>query len=346
MNSMIEKETNKLLKKYTEGRYSWNDFQEVRKLFGNIHGRVNNDIKNNLEAQWKHLADTDSGQAESNYILYQKIENKIRSKERSKITSLWLYYRQAAAIFLVPVLAFVLGYIVLSNSTKSTQTAWVEINAPQSSRIQFELPDGSSGWLNSGSRLKYHPGFSKQREVELAGEAYFDVTSSKEVFKVSTPGLEINVLGTEFNVTAYPNDELTHVLLTEGEVQIEGTEKMFERNLVPNERLTFNPAENKVIVQKVEPHSFTAWKDGLLVLDNEPLESAISRFERWYNVDIEIKDDVLKKYRFKATFEDEPLEEVLKLLSVSTPMEYSIDKRTENSAGIFNKKKVSIWLNK
>lgn len=343
---MSDYNLNKLLNKYTDGSYSWEEFQEIKKMFGNTHESINKDFKSNLEAEWNNLANNELPGRTSNGYLYQKINNKIRSKDRGNKLSFWFYYRHAAAIFLVPVLTFILAYIVISNYNHSPQVAWVEIVVPQSSRIQFELPDGTSGFLNSGSTLKYPPVFSGKREVELIGEAYFDVTTSGDVFKVSTSGMEINVLGTKFNVTAYPGDESAHVVLTEGQVQVNGTEKIFERILLPNERLTFSPAENKVIVQKVEPYSFTAWKDGLLVLDNEPLEQAISRFERWYNVDIDIKDDLLKKYHFKATFEDEPLEEVLKLLSVSTPMEYSIDRRTENSEGVFNKKNVSIWLKK
>ena len=341
---MVNDKRYRIIEKYLQGRFSWNDFQEIRGMFKAIHD--NDSIKQHLEVQWNQMVESETQVDEAFDSVYQKIELHILRNEKQKKPSVWHYYRQAAAILLIPVLAFFLGYIIYSNSVTTAALAWVEINAPQSSRIQFSLPDGSAGWLNSGSKLSYNPVFAKHREVNLTGEAYFEVASSAKEFKINVSGMEIRVLGTSFNVSAYPDDDFAHVVLTEGRVQVNGTHRDFERILAPGERLAFYPAENTVNVQKVEPYSFTAWKDGLIVLDNEPLEQAVNRFERWYNVDIEIKDDVLKKYRFKATFEDEPLEEVLKLLSVSTPMEYAFEKRTEDPAGIYKKKKVSIWLKK
>jgi len=123
-----------------------------------------------------------------------------------------------------------------------------------------------------------------------------------------------------------------------------GNNQFFDKTLSPGERLLAYPAENKFNVSNVDTESLTAWKDGLLLLDDEPLELAVKRMERWYNVEIIVEDDLLKRYRFKATFEDEPLEEVLKLLSVSTPMKYTFEKREEDSDGIYKKKRVRIKL--
>jgi ferric-dicitrate binding protein FerR (iron transport regulator) len=217
----------------------------------------------------------------------------------------------------------------------------VEINAPEGTRTQFSLPDGSTGWLNSGSKLKYNPVFT-ERNVELQGEAWFDVQHDETVFTVNTDYMDVRVMGTQFNVMAYRDENFAEVVLEEGKVEVEGTKGCFEKILTPGEKLKYSLEENRFGVQQVDTNPYTAWKEGFLLLDNEPLKTAVARIERWYNVDIEIKDETLRNYRFKATFQDEPLEEVLRLLAMTTPMEYTIEKRGIGDENVYRKKKVTI----
>ncbi len=336
--------TYKTLKKFSEGKYSWNDYQMVKTWFENIQNF--NEAKSFLKEQWNNLSDSVSPDDKSLNHIYRQIEYHIllEEKKESKKLNLWQMYRQVAAILLIPVLVFSAWYFFREKTATDTELAWVEIQAPNSSRIQFSLPDGSSGWLNSGSSLSYNPQFTKERQVQLSGEAYFKVKPSEALFNVKTADFDVNVLGTTFNVTAYKNDSFTQVVLVDGKVNVTGNNQIFDKTLSPGESLLVYPAKNKFNVSNVETESLTAWKDGLLLLDNEPLELAVRRMERWYNVEIIVEDDLLKGYRFKATFEDEPLEEVLKLLSVSTPMDYIFEKREENSDGIYKKKRVRIKL--
>ncbi|HDR52757.1 MAG TPA: FecR family protein [Mariniphaga anaerophila] len=341
---MEKNKTYKTLEKFSGGKYSWNEYQLVKSWFEHIHNF--NEAKSFLKEHWNNLSDSDSPDVKSLDHIYRQIEYHIllEEKKESKKTNLWRIYRQAAAILLIPVLVFSAWYFFSEKTTTDTDLAWVEIQAPHSSRIQFALPDGSSGWLNSGSSLSYNPQFTKKRQVQLSGEAYFEVKPSDIFFNVKTSDFDVNVLGTTFNVTAYEDDSFSQVVLVEGKVNVAGYNQLLDRTLSPGERLFVYPAENKFNVSKVDTESLTAWKDGLLLLDNEPLELAVKRMERWYNVEIIVEDELLKRYRFKATFEDEPLEEVLKLLSVSTPMEYTFEKREENSDGIYKKKRVRIKL--
>ena len=336
--------TYKTLKKFSEGKYSWNDYQMVKTWFENIQNF--NEAKSFLKEQWNNLSDSVSPDDKSLNHIYRQIEYHIllEEKKESKKLNLWQMYRQVAAILLIPVLVFSAWYFFREKTATDTELAWVEIQAPNSSRIQFSLPDGSSGWLNSGSSLSYNPQFTKERQVQLSGEAYFKVKPSEALFNVKTADFDVNVLGTTFNVTAYKNDSFTQVVLVDGKVNVTGNNQIFDKTLSPGESLLVYPAKNKFNVSNVETESLTAWKDGLLLLDNEPLELAVRRMERWYNVEIIVEGDLLKGYRFKATFEDEPLEEVLKLLSVSTPMDYIFEKREENSDGIYKKKRVRIKL--
>jgi ferric-dicitrate binding protein FerR (iron transport regulator) len=337
--------TYKTLKNFSSGKYSWNDYLMVKRWFENTHDFQ--EIRHFLFEQWNEENRESEPDSSSFEKLYEQIEYHIlleEKKESTKKRKLWHYYRQVAAILLIPVLAFSLWYFLNNEPEENVSIAWVEINSPPSARVQFSLPDGSSGWLNSGSTLKYNPVWSKVREVELSGEAYFDITPAKSAFIVNASDIDIQVFGTTFNVSAYPDDDFTEVVLASGKVEVHGKTKHFEQTLLPDNKLTFLPCENKFNVVPVDTRPYTAWKDGFLLLDNEPLEQAINRLERWYNVDIAIEDETLKKYRFKATFQDEPLEEVLKLLAVSTPMKYTFEKRSKDEQNTYQKKKVRIKL--
>ncbi|WP_372934770.1 FecR family protein [Mariniphaga sediminis] len=341
---MKKEVTYRTLENFSKGKYSWNDYLQVRDWFSNIHDFK--EVKTFLYEQWKGLNKKGIPDDNSLKHIYEQIEYHILLEERQELKrkGLWSFYRQAAAILLIPVLAFSLWHFLMNKQAGNMNLAWVEINSPPGARTQFLLPDGSVGWLNSGSTLKYNPVFSNKREVELSGEAYFEVVPDNSVFTVNAADLNVRVLGTKFNVSAYPDDDFTEVVLASGKVAVEGEDKFFEKILLPNEKLTFLPGENKYTVKQVDTNSYVAWKDGFLLLDNEPLEEAINRIERWYNVVIEVEDETLKRYRFKATFQDEPLEEVLKLLAVSTPMEYTFEKRVVDDKNFYQKKKVTIKL--
>jgi len=332
--------TYKTLKIFSEGKYSWNDYKKVKNWFNRIHDYQ--EAKQYLAEQWNEFNEQEQPDEHSLKHIYYEIEHQIFAEERKKARQKrWLgFYQKAAAILLIPLLAFSAWYYFIGPPPIDSQ-AWVEINAPEGARSQFSLPDGSTGWLNSGSKLKYNPVF-EARKVELQGEAWFDVQHDETIFTVNTENMDIRVLGTQFNVMTYSDINFAEVVLEEGKVEVQGTRGHFEKTLAPGEKLKLSLDENTFNVQQVDTKPYTVWKEGFLLLDNEPLELAVARMERWYNVDIEIKDETLKSYRFKATFEDEPLEEVLKLLAVSTPMEYTIEKREMTNNNIYRKKKVTI----
>lgn len=338
----------KTLLNFSKGKYSYRDYLKVKNWFSRIE--ENKEIKEQLFAQWLELADAKLEQDSSLNHIFEKIQYNILLEERkeTKKLKIWSFYRQVAAIFLIPVLSISIWYYISSQSDKQTQEiaqSWVEINAPDGARVQFSLPDGSQGWLNSGSKLKYPAVFNDERKVELLGEAWFDVKHhDNSGFVVSVPEMDVKVLGTQFNVMAYSEDASTDVILEEGKVEIVGTVGVFNQILLPNEKISFNRKSKSIILSEVDASRFSAWKDGYLVIDNEPLEQVVGRLERWYNVDITIQDETLKKYRFKATFKDEPLEEVLKLIAKTTPIKYNINKRITDSNGVLKQKKVTIKL--
>jgi ferric-dicitrate binding protein FerR (iron transport regulator) len=199
--------------------------------------------------------------------------------------------------------------------------------------------------LNSGAKLKYPSEFSQHRKVELVGEAFFDVRHLENSdFTVGVKDMDIKVLGTKFNVSAYANEAFTDVILKEGKVEVKGTSTDFEQIIKPGEKVSFNRETSNLNVSKVDADLYAAWTNGYLVLDNEPLEQATKKLERWYGAEITITDEKLKNFRFKATFNGEPLEEVLRYISMTTPIIYKIENRDQDNNGILKKKQVIISL--
>ena len=337
---------------FSKGKYSYNDYTKIREWFEDIRHRE--DMAGHLSAQWDEITEQQKGADESLNHIFERIQYNIllEEKKQKKKISLWHFYRQVAAIFLVPLLAFSAWYYFVNSRDGATEPlpeavaqAWVSINAPEGARVEFMLPDSSRGWLNSGSKLRYPSQFGGQRQVELTGEAWFDVKhQNNSEFVVSVPDMDIKVLGTQFNVSAYTNDVFTDVSLEEGKIEINGKGAVFNQVLAPNEKILFNRNSRTVSLSEVDASRYSAWKDGYLVIDNEPLGQVVSRLERWYNVDIEIQDEVLKSYRFKATFKDELLEEVLRLMAKTTPIRYTIEQRSADAGGVFKQKKVTMRL--
>lgn len=341
----------KTLLNFSKGKYSYKDYIKVKNWFKQIE--ENSEIKEQLFAQWIELADAELVKDNSLNHIFEKIQYYIllEEKKEARKINIWSYYRQAAAILLIPVLAFSIWYNISSKSGEFNTTeqqmaqSWIEINAPDGARVEFLLPDSSRGWLNSGSKLKYPAIFNEARKVELTGEAWFDVRHIDENgFVVSVPDMDVKVLGTQFNVSAYSDDDFTNVTLEEGKVEVNGKAGMFNQVLEPNEKIAFNRESRSLKVSAVDAIRFSAWKEGCLIVNNEPLGDVVGRLERWYNVDIHIQDEELKGYRFKATFKNEPLEEVLRLMAKTTPIIYKIDTRSEYSNGVLKQKKVTIKL--
>ncbi len=345
---MSKRQDNKSLQKYINGRYSFNDFMNVKQWLENIDKYE--DIKDQLGLQFEELTNQNLSGGKELGSLYEKIEYKILKQERQSPQKLSLlgYFQKVAAVLIIPILISSV-YFYLNNfetPSQEKQISWVEVNSPDGARTEFLLPDGSRGWLAGGSKIKYNPSFIECRNVILSGEAFFDVEHKHDnsEFVVSIPDMDIKVLGTRFNVSAYSDDNFSEVVLEEGKVEIDGKSKIFHQILKPSEKLNFHLEKETVVLTQVDTKPYTAWKDGYLVLNNDPLEQAIDQIERWYNVEIEIDNELLKKYRFKATFKNEQLEDVLEMLSITTPIDYEIEERRINNNGIYMKKKVRLRL--
>nr|WP_321353945.1 FecR domain-containing protein [uncultured Draconibacterium sp.] len=160
---------------------------------------------------------------------------------------------------------------------------------PYGNHSTITLSDGTKVWLNAGSRLIYPSRFTdKTREVMLIGEAFFDVSKMEEKpFTVKTPDIEVHVLGTKFNVSAYPDENVAHTVLTEGSVEISHkSQGVFDRNIVlkPGQLAAYNKQNSSTNIYDVETEYFTSWKEGYLTFTNSDLNRVVKKLERYYNI--------------------------------------------------------------
>ncbi|HPE76459.1 MAG TPA: DUF4974 domain-containing protein [Draconibacterium sp.] len=346
---MVKKtNTNKLIN-FSEGKYSYNDYLQVKSLFKEAD---DDELKKQLYQQWNEIMQHQGDDDQSLEHVFDKIQHNILLEDinPNKRNLVWKIYRYAAAILFIPVLLFSIWMLTSKQenlSASKNSVSWIEINAPEAARVEFVLPDSTRGWLNGGSRLKYASNFNEKRKVELKGEAYFEVEHRDlSEFTVGLNKLDVKVLGTKFNISDYQSDFFTDIVLLEGKVEISDKAESFKQYLSPDQKITYDINNKSITISDVDAKRYAAWKDGFLVIDNEPLGQAISRIERWYNAEIVIQDEALKSYRFKATFKDEPLEEVLRLISLTTPLKYTVEKRDVDTGGVLKKKKVFIKLKK
>ena len=211
------------------------------------------------------------------------------------------------------------------------------------------LPDGSNVWLHGATTLTYPEQFSDSiRMVDLQGEAYFNVQADEvHPFVVQTPTAKVRATGTEFNITAYPSDNVTTATLVKGVVDIQpnhlkesvqlkpGQQAMIGLNdsqvNVSNVSATKTPAKKametpSVMVQNINTELYTDWKDGVYRFKNEPFQNIVLRLEKMYGVKIHIENEDLKKAAFSGMFTtDYSLKEVFEIINISNPISYSVE---------------------
>jgi len=286
--------------------------------------------------------------------LLDRIHHKLNIEEPRTIqikSRLISFLSKAAAVIIIPVLAF-LFYMVSENGKLKNQFATVsvdslEVIAPVGSRTVVELSDGSVVHLNYGSRMKYPQNFwGETRGVTLTGEAYFEVAHNPDKpFVVSAGLIDVKAVGTIFNINAYPENNDIATTLVEGKVLVEKIQNNGNvetlKELVPGQHVIYAKITGTVKTNKERIEKYIAWKDGMLVFDNEPIDQVAQRLSRMFNVEIQV-DEKLDKYKYTVTFVDEPLFQILDLLTVATPINYRALPRTKNPNGTFSKQKIII----
>lgn len=298
-----------------------------------------------LRKQWfDKLTENDIQEEHLDHILY-RIHYNINHKKLKPQSTLLKYvdwFSRIAAILILPLLLYT--GISLYRSTIKGDINWVEIKAPAWTRAHFSLPDGTNGWLNSNSSIKYSGEYNYDRKVILSGEAYFDVkTDRKRPFVVNTNGAIVTAVGTRFNVASYEEENEVEVVLEEGKLLFSNDKKDEILTIAPNERLLYNKTLDTYSTDTVQIEKHTSWTEGKLIFRNDPIDVIANRLERWYNVDVELVNNNFKEIMLRATFEDENLEEVLYYLENSLNIECKIiNGKLREDDEVYVKKKVII----
>ena len=249
------------------------------------------------------------------------------------------YARYAAAVLLV----FGLGMTAQYFGSKALHQRLLyasdtKIEVPLGQMSNVVLPDGTTVQLNSGSQLLYSGNYSSgKRTVQLEGEAYFHVSKDKEhPFVVQTQALDFKVYGTSFNVQAYPDDQEVNTTLVEGSLGVinkNGTE--FTR-LVPGDNIKYQKSSNHYVVSKVNLDLYTSWTNGLITFRNESLKEIAKRLDRWYNVEIIIKNPELENQLYFGTImKNKPIDQILEVLRLTSNLKYRIVPRPDKPTLIY-----------
>ncbi|SNY92070.1 FecR family protein [Flagellimonas pacifica] len=205
-----------------------------------------------------------------------------------------------------------------------------EIYVPYGQTFNLTLSDGTKVWLNAGTRLKFPQNLNsttQNRIVYLDGEAFFDVIKDeKRPFIVNAENLDIKVLGTQFNVSAYKSDGEIATTLVEGSVNVyENSNPDAKILLTPNHQASFIKENGSMSKKKVDTRLYTSWMENRLIIDNLTFEEVLIKLERTHNVSIINQVGKLKSEVYKGEFENEDIQNILQTIAVSTPFTYKIE---------------------
>ena len=202
------------------------------------------------------------------------------------------------------------------------------IATPNGGQYKIVLPDGTNVWLNAASSLKYPTAFkSKERHVELTGEAYFEVAKNKDVpFTVTANEVNVKVLGTNFNIMAYKNEPSVNTTLLEGSVMLNANSK--QALLVPGQQGSVTKNSEQIDVKAVEVDDAVAWKNQYFSFRKENIESVMRKIERWYDVDVKYQGDIKGKVLGGSISRSESIQELLDNLELTGKVKFKIEGRT------------------
>lgn len=239
---------------------------------------------------------------------------------------------RTAALWLIPLLSIAFSLYMYRENARLKENTFVEHFVPAGKREQVTLPDGSRVWLNSGSLLLYPSVFtSPDREVYLAGEGYFDVQNKADrPFVVKTRTLQVEVVGTRFNLSAYPEAEKITTTLEEGSVRVSlSSGEQVTYLLKPDEQLIYLPETGEIRQKKVTAPYYSNWRKGGLLFTNTAFKEILRTLERVYNVRIHLQTSAYDSNRLTIRFnENETLENVWMLIKEMIPgMNYRIEEQ-------------------
>lgn len=302
----------KLINQFFENRYSKN--LEDRIHYWLISPENSLEKEKAMRQQWDSLSNIEDLSSRTEYEKIKKILD-FKEKERKVLFSNYLL--RIAAVFL-PLVVFAGIYFLDKKDKKEDNIPMTVLSVPYGKQEEAKLACGSEIWVNSGSEISYNQSLGdKARTVNLKGEAYFSVMKQNNVpFIVRTEYLDVKVLGTKFNVSAYPDEESTIVTLNKGSIAIHTMDNQ-DYILKPNQQLVYNNKTKEVSIQNLDVSTakdIADWTIGKMAFNNETLREIVMVFERKFNVEVEVDSNVDLDRRYTVTIDEgDNLKEIVEI---------------------------------
>lgn len=241
----------------------------------------------------------------------------------------FLWIKVAAVLAIIVSISFVILKIQQDVETNDSITYLSKSNT-SSKKSQFLLPDGTRVNLNADSEITFPEFFNDSlRIVHLSGEAYFDVIRDEnKPFKVISEDIVTTVLGTSFNISAYPETGQVHIALVSGKVAVQKNNPGAQSYLIkPGEKILFDQNSKYEVISNFDLLTETGWKEGILVFENASFPEFLSRLERWYGVEFLVQGKPAETWQIEGRFDNESLEEILKGVRFTHNLTYEINEK-------------------
>ncbi|MFA3782757.1 FecR family protein [Melioribacteraceae bacterium 4301-Me] len=309
----------KLIKGYEKGTLSPHEKKIIESYFESLQKKG---------GEWDELVMGDEEVIEEK--IYSKLVQLINDNETNlvkKIVSSPSFLKIAAMIIIFISIIFGTLYIIDVHKEKNNLQTWNEKVTKIGEKSILTFLDGTKIILNANSRLKYPVNSSRyKREVYLEGEAYFEVAKdTSRPFKVYSGNIITTVMGTSFNIEAYPSENEIQISLVRGIVKVSKLDNKIKEDLVvlkPEQQLTYSKIDDVSKVGKFDKVETIGWKDNILKFNNVPLKKVFVKLERFYGLQFELLNESKANLKITANFQEESLRTVAEVIKNLTGLQY------------------------
>lgn len=279
-------------------------------------------LRTDKESDWQKIV---NGSPEATFTLKPKTEYRPSRFTRSMNH----YLRMAAIVLFTVVSSVIVSYLVLTPDSEDVhEVVFREISTDRSQRASVQLSDGTNVNLSVDSRIRMPDVFARDvREVELIGEAYFDVAHSPDrPFIIRSGNAIIRVLGTDFGVRSYPEEDLIKVVVKSGSVAVSSNNGTEGNSVVlkPGQLARVSSKSNQIDTEWVDPDDYLGWIGGRLSFNQSSLKEVIGQLERWYDLEVILEDKSLLDRRLTAVIDSRSLLNVMNVIALSVDFQYEV----------------------
>jgi transmembrane sensor len=299
------------------------DAAKARAIIQTLTFKETQVAKRQVDAEWEKL-----------HAIVTNIDSKYEPEHSA--TRFWTIWRLISAAVVLLASIFVADHYLFTSPVVPTGLDSVVQKTENGEQQDLTLPDGTQVRLNAGSSISYPEEFlDTLREVTLTGEAYFQVVGNKNApFVIHTGKVTTQVVGTSFNISAYPDNGQVRIAVVEGKVSV-NTKEMTKKSavcLTKDEMATFEEEVGELVVSNFEKDDLIAWKDGILCFEKADFTHSIKTLERWYGVKVEVSKNrkLDPAWRFSGKFKDKSLDYILNVMSYPNKFSYKINENIVN----------------